>query len=110
MKLCYSTRLEQRKQNIILEIRHSFKNLFFLPFFFLRVTNKTAVDALEIGIQEGVLKEDRVRGFFSSCPNWDPQPSPAGECVPPPLWFRGGHTRLRERGPNSDKGADTVLL
>ncbi len=25
-------------------------------------------------------------------------PSPASECVPLPLWFRGGHTRLREKG------------
>ncbi len=33
---------------------------------------------------------DRVMGFFSCCPNRDsPTPSPAGECVPPPL-VRGG--------------------
>jgi hypothetical protein len=32
-----------------------------------------------------------VRGnIFSSCPNWDPPtPSPAGECVPLPLWLGG---------------------
>jgi hypothetical protein len=42
---------------------------------------------------------DRVLGFFSSSPNWDsPTPSPVGECVPPPLWFRGWvQTGLRER-------------
>jgi hypothetical protein len=31
---------------------------------------------------------DRVLSFFSSRPNWDPPPSPAGDC--PPLWFRDG--------------------
>ncbi len=35
----------------------------------------------------------RVLGFFSSRPNWDPRSR-----VCPPLWFRGGHTRLQERG------------
>ncbi len=41
---------------------------------------------------------DRVLGFFSSRPNWDPPPtpSPTGECVP--LFGSGGHARLRERG------------
>ncbi len=39
-------------------------------------------------------------GFFSSRRNWDsPAPSPTGECLPPPLWFRReGQTRFRERG------------
>jgi hypothetical protein len=27
-----------------------------------------------------------------------PQPLTPFECVPPPLWLQGGHTRLRERG------------
>jgi hypothetical protein len=52
-----------------------------------------------------ILKErqihrvDRVPGFFSSRPNWDPcTPSPSGECVLPFGSERGGHTRLRERG------------
>jgi hypothetical protein len=41
---------------------------------------------------------DRVLSFFSSRQNWDsPTPSTAGECPSPPLWFGGGHTRLRER-------------
>ncbi len=36
---------------------------------------------------------DRVLGFFSSRPNWDPHtPSPAGECVSPPLVWGGGYT------------------
>ncbi len=53
--------------------------------------------------------------LFSSSRNWDsPSPSPAGECAPPPLWFRGeGHTHWRKRGwesPNSDEGAYTVVL
>jgi hypothetical protein len=40
---------------------------------------------------------DRVLSFFSSRPNWDsPNPSPAGECVPP---FGSGGTPSRgERG------------
>ncbi len=39
---------------------------------------------------------DRVLGFFSS-PNWDsPSPSPAGECVPPPLVPGGTHSLAGE--------------
>ncbi len=42
---------------------------------------------------------DRVLSFLSSRPNWDfPTHSHAGEYVPPPFSFRGGHTRLPERG------------
>jgi hypothetical protein len=56
---------------------------------------------------------DRVLSFFSSRPNWDsPNPSHAGECVPP-LWFMGGgyYTLAWGRGgPNSDEGTDTVVL
>ncbi len=59
----------------------------------------------------------RVPSFFSSRRNWDsPNPSPVGECAPPPppLWFRGeGHTRWRERGwesPTSNEGTYTVVL
>ncbi len=54
---------------------------------------------------------DRVLGFFSSRPNWDPPftPSPAGECVPTPVWFRGG-TIGGVGGPNSDEGTDSVVL
>jgi hypothetical protein len=53
--------------------------------------------------------------LFSSRRNLDsPNPSPACECAPPPLWFRvEGHTRWRERGwesPNSDEGTYTVVL
>jgi hypothetical protein len=56
-----------------------------------------------------------VLRYFSSRRNWDsPNPSPAGECALPPLWYRGeGHTRWRERGwesPNSDEGTYTVVL
>jgi hypothetical protein len=37
--------------------------------------------------------------LFSSRRNWDsPNPSPAGECAPPPLWFRGEGTLAGERG------------
>ncbi len=60
---------------------------------------------------------DRVLGFFSSRPNWDFTPSPAGECAttpPPLLWFRREYTlacgRGSEGGPNSDEGTDTVVL
>ncbi len=42
-----------------------------------------------------------------------PHPSQAGECVPPPLWFRGRDTLACGRGgggggggPNSDEGTD----
>ncbi len=54
--------------------------------------------------------------FFSSRRNWDsPNPSPAGECVPP-SFGSGGRGTLdggRERGwesPNSDAGTYTVVL
>jgi hypothetical protein len=42
---------------------------------------------------------DTVLCFFSSRPNWDPTPSPAGEC-PSPLWFGGGgaHSSLAVEG------------
>jgi hypothetical protein len=40
---------------------------------------------------------DRVLGFFSSRPNWDPPtPSPAGECVP--LFGSGGDTLACGKG------------
>jgi hypothetical protein len=55
-----------------------------------------------------------VLSFFSSRRNWDsPNPSPAGECAPPPPVLGEGHTRWRERGwesPNSDEGTYTVVL
>ncbi len=55
----------------------------------------------------------RVLSFFSSRRNWDsPNPSPAGECVPPRFWGEV-HTRWREKGwesPNSDEGTYTVVL
>ncbi len=59
---------------------------------------------------------DRVLGFFFSRPNWAPGPptlSHTGECLPHPLWSRGGgsgNTRLGVEGPNSDEETDTVLL
>ncbi len=53
--------------------------------------------------------------LFSSRRHWDsPNPSPAGECPPPPtLWFRGeGHNRYWERvlGESHDEGTYTVVL
>jgi hypothetical protein len=52
--------------------------------------------------------------LFSSRRNWDsPNPSPAGECAPPP-WFGGRGILAGERGgwesPNSDKGTYNVVL
>jgi hypothetical protein len=56
----------------------------------------------------------RVLRFFSSRRDWDsPNPSPAGECAPPPLVRGEGHTRLQERGwesSNSDEGTYTLVL
>ncbi len=53
------------------------------------------------GLYELTHRVDRVLDFFSSRPNWDsPTPSPAGECVPPPLVpleGGGGHS-LAEQG------------
>jgi len=57
---------------------------------------------------------DRVLSFFSSRPNLDsPTPLPAGECVTPPRFGGGEHTRLPERewgSPNSDEQTNTVVL
>ncbi len=42
-----------------------------------------------------------------------PNPSPAGECAPPPRFWGKGHTRWWERGwesPSSDEGTYTVVL
>ncbi len=61
----------------------------------------------------GNHRVDRVLGFFSSLPNWDPPHAPPTQASVPPLWFREGHTCKRERGwggPNSNKRIDTVLL
>jgi hypothetical protein len=41
----------------------------------------------------------KVPSFFSSRRNWDyPNPSPAGECAPPPLWYRGRAHSLASEG------------
>jgi len=37
-----------------------------------------------------------------------PAPSPASECCLPPWFRRGGQTRLREKGANSDEGTDNT--
>ncbi len=68
-----------------------------------------------ISIRIGLYhREGRVLIFFSSRRNRDsPNPSPAGECAPPPPVLWEGLTRLRERGwgsPNSDEGTYTVVL
>jgi hypothetical protein len=72
--------------------------------------NGIPIIGFSIGLQH---KVDRVLGFFSSLPNWDPLPHPEASVSPP--WFWGeGHTRLRDRGwvggPNSDEGTVTVIL
>jgi hypothetical protein len=67
-------------------------------------------------IAGGMRTQSRQSAKLFSCRrNWDsPNPSPAGECAPPPLWFWGeGHTRWRERGwesPNSNVWTYTVVL
>jgi hypothetical protein len=58
---------------------------------------------------------DRVLGFFTSRPKWDP-PIPHPQASVPPFWFEGGtlsHAELRDRGwvgPNSEEGTDTLVL
>jgi hypothetical protein len=55
-----------------------------------------------------------VLSFFSNRRNRDSHnPSPAGECAPPPPVLGEGNTRWRERGwesPNSDEGTYIVVL
>jgi hypothetical protein len=81
---------------------------------------KDMTEAACRGLEEHFThKVDRVLGFFSSRPNWDPPP-PAPphpqESVTIPLWFRppGGGTHLLAgegvKGPSSDEGTDTVVL
>jgi hypothetical protein len=46
-----------------------------------------------------IYRAGRVLSFFSSRRNWDyPNPSPAGECAPPPLVLGGRGTLAGERG------------
>jgi hypothetical protein len=57
---------------------------------------------------------DRILGFFSSRPNWDPPPppSPSGQCVPSPF-IPGGTRSLAGEGvggPNTEEGTDAVVL
>jgi hypothetical protein len=53
----------------------------------------------------------RVLSFFSRRRNWDsPNPSPAGECAPPPLVRGGGAQSLARESANSDEGTYTVVL
>jgi hypothetical protein len=60
---------------------------------------QTVMKRLSIVFNSRRHRVDRVLGFFSCPPNWDPPThSSPGECVPPSLWFQGGHTRLREKG------------
>jgi hypothetical protein len=57
-----------------------------------------------------VDRVDRGLGVFSSRPNRDtPTPSSAGECVPPPPLFQGGHTRLLERRRGREDERTVVL-
>jgi hypothetical protein len=68
---------------------------------------------LKISLILQVHRVDRVLGFFSSRPDWNPFTPLTRRRVCPPLWFRGKgkHTRLRERewgSPNSDEGTDTL--
>ncbi len=57
----------------------------------------------------------RVLSFFSSCRNWDsPNPSPAGECAPPPLVRGVGVHSLAREGVGGfqfrREGTYTVVL
>ncbi len=66
---------------------------------------------IEIEVYNTAHRVDWVLGFFSNRPKFGlSTPSPAGECVPPPLVQGRGHTHLREGvgGPSSNKGTDTV--
>jgi hypothetical protein len=53
---------------------------------------------------------NRVVGFLSGCPNWDPPHPLNRRWVCPPFGTRGGHTCLQERGwvGSQYKGTDTV--
>jgi hypothetical protein len=57
---------------------------------------------------------DRVLGFFSSRPNWDPHPITRRRVCSLPLVQGGGAQLMGGKGvggcPNSDEGTDTVVL
>jgi hypothetical protein len=58
-------------------------------------------------------RQSASRLFLQSSDLGLPHPLIRGRVCPLPLWFRGGHTLLLERGwegPNSDEGTDTVVL
>jgi hypothetical protein len=65
--------------------------------YFLEEEEKTRyyTSSKEISLDHRV---DRVLGFFSSWPNWDPHPLTRRLVYPPLLFLGGGHTRLQVRG------------
>jgi hypothetical protein len=83
--------------------------VFFLVFFYKFV--RLAVP-IGVGWNHRVC---RALSFLSSRRNWNsPTPSPAGECVSPPLLWGRGYTLVCGRGgwggsPNSDEGTETVV-
>jgi hypothetical protein len=63
----------------------------------ITIPDTVQTKSLSIVINSLRHRVDRVLGFFSSRPNWDPPThSSPKECVPLPL-VPGVHTRLREK-------------
>ncbi len=68
------------------------------------------------GVAVGKLNGvDRVLGFFSIRPNWDPPPHPQASVPPLGSGGGGGHTRLGNRGwgpgvSSFDEVTDTAVL
>ncbi len=73
-----------------LKARHTHSHVLIIWKCFLLSTFRK-MNNVETRVETPSRRVDRVLGFFSSRPNWDPQ-----TCVPP--GSGGGHTRLRERG------------
>ncbi len=65
----------------------------------------------EVGFYHRV---DRELGFFSSRPNWGPDPLTRRRACLPPFGSGGGRTHSLAGdwvgGPNSNEGTDTVVL
>ena len=74
-----------------------FKNQFPVYFLLLYITKRFL--SRKINKDTSAHRVGRLLSIFSSRRNWDsPNPSPAGECVPPPFGSGGRGTLAGERG------------
>jgi hypothetical protein len=85
-----------------------------LLFSFQFIWNRKCILNVEGLKYTGTSTLHRVPEILSFRRNWvPPPPTPGLVCLPPPIWFLGGVIRACggvDGGPNSDTGADIVVL